>query len=57
MKRFVLLLALAVAACSSETPTPSSSTAERGAVHYHLRQGTQLLSCVTWGFDTVCRNA
>jgi len=55
VKRFVLLLALAVAACSSETTTPSSSTAERGAVHFHQVGGTAL-ACTTWGFDTVCRN-
>ena len=54
MKRFFLVLALAVAACSSEAPPPSS-TAERGAVHYHQVGGTAL-ACTTWGFDTICRN-
>ncbi len=50
-----LLLPLALLACA-EPPTQAASTPP-GAVHYHLRQGTQLLSCVTWGFDTVCSNA
>lgn len=50
-----LCLALTLAACA-EPPTQAASTPP-GAVHYHLRHGTQLLSCVTWGYDTICRNA
>jgi hypothetical protein len=50
-----LLLPFAVLACTE--PTTQSASTPPGAVHYHVRQGTQLLSCVTWGFDTVCRNA
>ncbi|WP_428666661.1 hypothetical protein [Reyranella sp.] len=49
-----LFLPLALLACAEPTTQASNPP---GAVHYHLRQGTQLLSCVTWGYDTVCRNA
>ncbi|CAN5383211.1 hypothetical protein BH10PSE6_BH10PSE6_10510 [soil metagenome] len=50
-----LLLPLALLACA-EPPTQAANTPP-GAVHYHLRNGTQLLSCVTTGFDTICRNS
>ena len=50
-----LFLPLALLACAE--PTTQAASTSSGAVHYHLRQGTQLLSCVTWGYDTVCRNA
>jgi hypothetical protein len=56
MPRFLaLLLPLAVLACTE--PTQQATSPPPGAVHYHLRQGSQLLSCVTFGFDTVCRSA
>jgi hypothetical protein len=56
MRRLLaLVLPLALLACA-EPPTQAATTPP-GAVHYQLRQGTQLLSCVTWGYDTVCRNA
>jgi hypothetical protein len=50
-----LVLPLALLACAG--PTTQATTTPPGAVHFHLRQGTQLLSCITWGYDTVCRNA
>ena len=50
-----LLLPFALLACAE--PTTQATSTPPGAVHFHLRQGTQLLSCVTWGYDTVCRNA
>ena len=57
MSRLVtLLLPLAVLACA-EPPTQAAAPTPPGAVHYHLRQGSQLLNCTTWGFDTICRNA
>jgi len=56
MRRLLtLLFPLALLACAG--PPPRAESAPPGAVHYHLRQGTQLLSCVTWGYDTICRNA
>ena len=56
MPRLVMfLLPLALLACAE--PRPQAANTPPGAVHYHLRQGTQLLSCVTWGYDTICRNA
>jgi hypothetical protein len=53
-KLAALLLPLALLACAE--PQTQASTPP-GAVHYHLRQGSQLLDCTTWGFDTICRNA
>jgi len=56
MSRFlVLLLSFSVIACAE--PTTQATSTPPGAVHYHLRQGSQLLSCVTTGFDTICRGA
>jgi hypothetical protein len=54
-KFLVLLLAVALPACAE--PTMQATSTPPGAVHYHLRQGSQLLSCVTAGFDTICRGA
>jgi hypothetical protein len=50
-----VFLPLALLACAE--PSTQAASAPPGAVHYHLRQGTQILSCVTWGYDTVCRAA
>jgi hypothetical protein len=56
MPRLVtLFLPLALLACAE--PITQAASTPPGAVHYHLRQGTQLLSCVTSGYDTICRNA
>ena len=51
----IVLLPLALVACAK--PRTQAADLPPGAVHSHLRQGTQLLSCTPWGFDTVCRNA
>ncbi len=51
----VFLLPLALLACAD--PTTQAASTPPGAVHFHLRQGTQLLSCITTGYDTICRNA
>ena len=51
----VLFVPLALLACAE--PSTQAASTSPGAVHYHLRHGTQLLSCITWGYDTVCRNA
>ena len=56
MRRLLpLFLPFALLACAE--PTTQAASTPPGAVHYHLRQGSQLLSCVTTGFDTICRNA
>jgi len=54
-KVLALFLPLALVACAE--PAAQATSTPPGAVHYHLRQGAQLLSCVTWGYDTICRNA
>lgn len=51
----IVLLPLALMACAE--PRTQAAELPPGAVHYKLRQGTQILSCVTSGFETVCRNA
>ena len=54
----VVLLSLLVVACAAEpepVPQPRPNAAE--GTHYHLAGGTEVLTCNTWGFDTICRTS
>ena len=56
MSRFAaLLLGTTLAACASPVPEPRPNASE--GTHYHLAGGSVLLSCNTWGFDTICRTS
>ena len=50
-----LLLGITLAACTSPVPEPRPNSTE--GTHYHLAGGTALLTCNTWGFDTICRTS
>ena len=50
-----LVLSVALAACASPVPEPRPNPTE--GTHYHLAGGTAVLTCNTWGFDTVCRTS
>jgi len=50
-----LLLGVALAACAPPVPEPRPNSTE--GTHYHLAGGTALLTCNTWGFDTICRTS
>jgi hypothetical protein len=50
----VLLLSFAVVACAPPIPEPRPNSSE--GTSYHLSGGgTNLVTCNTWGFDTICR--
>jgi hypothetical protein len=51
----VLLLSLGVAACAPPVPEPRPNPTE--GTSYHLAGGTAVLTCNTWGFDTICRTS
>jgi len=56
MTRIVaLLLSSVLMACASPVPEPRPNASE--GTHYHLAGGTALLTCNTWGFDTICRTS
>jgi hypothetical protein len=50
-----LLLCFGLLACASPDPAPKPNASE--GTHYHLAGGTALLTCNTWGFDTICRTS
>ena len=51
----VLLLSLGVAACAPPVPEPRPNPTE--GTSYHLAGGTAVMTCNTWGFDTICRTS
>ncbi len=56
MKTLPLILCLGLLACTT-TPVPDTvarPTSSDGT-HYRLVGGTNLLTCNTYGFDTICR--
>jgi hypothetical protein len=50
-----LVLSSVLAACGSAVPEPRPNASE--GTHYHLAGGTAMLTCNTWGFDTICRTS
>jgi len=50
-----LFLGVTLTACASPVPEPRPNATE--GTHYHLAGGTAVLTCNTWGFDTVCRTS
>jgi hypothetical protein len=48
-----LLLSLAVVACAPPVPEPRPNSSE--GTSYHRAGGTTVMTCNTWGFDTICR--
>ena len=51
-----LILSSLVMACAAEpVPQPRPNASE--GTHYHLAGGAALLTCNTWGFDTICRTS
>jgi hypothetical protein len=50
-----LLLGAMLAACAAPVPEPRPNTSE--GTHYHLAGAAALLTCNTWGFDTICRTS
>jgi hypothetical protein len=56
MTRIVaLLLSFGLVACAPPPPVPEPRPNASEGTHYHLAGGTALLTCNTWGFDTICR--
>jgi hypothetical protein len=56
MTRLVaLLLSFGLVACAPPVPTPRSNASE--GTSYHLAGGTAVMTCNTWGFDTICRTS
>jgi hypothetical protein len=51
----VLIMSCLVAACAEPVPQPRPNASE--GTHYHLAGGTTVLTCNTWGFDTICRTS
>jgi hypothetical protein len=51
-----LVLCLGLLACTT-TPVPDTVArpASSDGTHYRLVGGTNLLTCNTWGFETICR--
>ena len=50
-----LALSLALAACaSSPVPEPRPNASE-GTSYHLVGGGTNLLTCNTWGYDTICK--
>jgi hypothetical protein len=50
-----VLLSCVVVACAPPVPEPRPNATE--GTHYHLAGGTQVLTCNTWGFDTICKTS
>ena len=50
-----LLLSFVLVACAPPVPEPRPNASE--GTHYHLAGGTAVLTCNTWGFDTICRTS
>jgi hypothetical protein len=48
-----LLLSFVLVACAQPVPQPRPNASE--GTSYHLAGGTAVMTCNTWGFDTVCR--
>ena len=49
-----LLVSLSLLACA-ESPVPQPRPNSLEGTSYHLAGGTAVLTCNTWGFDTICR--
>jgi hypothetical protein len=48
-----LVVSFVLVACASPVPEPRPNSTE--GTHYHLAGGTAVLTCNTWGYDTICR--
>ena len=50
-----LVVSFVLVACASPVPEPRPNSTE--GTHYHLAGGTAVLTCNTWGFDTICKTS
>jgi hypothetical protein len=56
MSRIVTLsLSLTLVACAPPVPEPRPNASE--GTSYHLAGGTAVMTCNTWGFDTICKSS